>query len=305
MSSIKINAGNVRRIDMFAVDPEKIIVKEELRGRHTPPTEQAIIEMAESLLEHGQEQPVRVRKVENDKLQLISGFTRVAASRLIRSGFTDTQGQEQHDPDFQIRVTIKNCNDEESFLHNVVENAHRNNTSDTDDAHNQERLRERYGKTDADIARLYRCAPGRVAQLKKLLGTPDEIQSQVHIGSMPLTAALALMDLPETERTSALTEATRPNGQVVAAKVRKHVRDHHLADTDDAGPAQADESNGKPDRKPSVTRTAKEIREFFEGLDGDDAIKDFAKIAVAFCAGKRSANSLTKAIDELRTKKKR
>jgi ParB-like chromosome segregation protein Spo0J len=231
----KVNAGDVKRGDLLFVDPYELKVVEELRGRHKPPTEEAVILMAESILDHGQRQPVECRKIENHRLQLTLGFTRTAAVRLIRKGFTDSQGVERPaDPEFRLKVVITDTNDDLAFIHNIVENAHRNQTSPMDDAFNQNRLREKYGKNDAEIARLYQYkGQGMVSRLKKLISLDTRFQEMVHDGTLSINGALELLDLPADARDAALAAATnQDSGKVNATDLRAQVRDRILADAD-------------------------------------------------------------------------
>lgn len=231
----KVNAGDVKRGDLLFVDPFQVQVKEELRGRHKPPTEEAVIKMAMSIVEFGQEVPVECRKIADHKLQLTLGFTRTAAIRLIRTGFTDLEGV-VHEPDenFRLKVVITDTNDDMAFIRNIVENAHRNATTAMDDAFNQQRLRDKYAKTNAEIARLYQYkGQGMVTRLKKLLGLDSRFQDMVHEGTLSINGALELLDLPAEDRDAALKAATdTDSGKVNATDLRAQVRDRILADQD-------------------------------------------------------------------------
>jgi ParB-like chromosome segregation protein Spo0J len=141
MSRTHIAGKPISRSDLFGVDPYDIDVQEEFRGRHIPPAEEAIVEMAESLLEQGQIQPVLARKIEGGRIRLTVGFTRCAAARLIRDGFIGSDGQSHQDKEFKLQVKIIECNDERALLLNIRENNDRGGTSEIDDAHNQETLR--------------------------------------------------------------------------------------------------------------------------------------------------------------------
>lgn len=233
----KVNAGDVKRGDLLFVDPFQVQVKEELRGRHKPPTEEAVIKMAMSIQEFGQEVPVECRKIADHKLQLTLGFTRTAAIRLIRTGFTDLEGVvHPADPNFRLKVVITDTNDDAAFIRNIVENAHRNQTSAMDDAFNQQRLRDKYAKTDAEIARLYQYkGQGMVTRLKKLLGLDSRFQDMVHEGTLSINGAIELLDLPPEDRDAALKAATNEeSGKVNATDLRAQVRDRILADQDAA-----------------------------------------------------------------------
>jgi ParB-like chromosome segregation protein Spo0J len=303
--ALKVNAGDdLKRGDYFFVDPFQVIVKEELRGRHKPPTDEAIIDMAESMMEHGQRQPVECRKVQDDRLMLNLGFTRTAAARVIRTGFVGSDGEKKQDAEFKLKVVISDANDEQAFKNNVVENAHRNQTSPVDDAYNQQRLRDKYGMSDAEITRLYRYKDeNKVGRLRRLLGLPTPLQDQVHDGTLPIQGALDLLDLPDDKRDEAIKAAVGSNGKVVASKVREQVREHHLRDEEDA--ENKGSSGGTATKKKATgakARTLREVRDFLKEeseTNQDDNIKEFAKTMLLFIAGRRSKKSMHEALDTL------
>ncbi len=230
--ALQVNAGSdLKRGDLFGVDPREIDISEELRGRHKPPDEDTIIAMAESMLKYGQRQPVECRRIKPDlTLRLTAGFTRANAARLIVDGFTGPNGVRPPVPDFKLKAIVVEGNDADAFLWNVVENAHRNQTSPIDDAHNQRRLRELLMLSDEEIAVLYRCGVPKVEKLRSLLGLPHKIQDQVHDGVLSVQGALDLLELAPEKRAEAVEKATSESGKIVGTKIRDQVRDEHLAD---------------------------------------------------------------------------
>jgi ParB-like chromosome segregation protein Spo0J len=299
---LKVNAGDVRRSDLFHVDPTAIVVNDELRGREFVPTEATIIALAVSLLTQGQLQPVQCRRIEDNRLQLVLGFTRTAAARLIRDGFTDSDGVFHQDESFALQVKIVDGNDEESLIRNIVENAIRNETSAIDDAHNQNRLRERYGKSDVEIAKIYGYPSSvKVGRLRKLLGLEKPLQVLVHEG-LAVQAALDLLELPAEKRAEFIAEAEK-GGPINGATVRAQVRDHHLNDDgkeDDGAGAGAVVAEPVKAAKPL---SIKEIRTFLTGqIEGDkqpDAVKAFYTVLLAFVNGKKSDRSLINGMKKL------
>lgn len=294
--ALKINAGEVKRGDFFFVDPFQVIVKEDLRGRHKPVSPEAIVNMAISFVEHGQRQAVECRRVEESKLQLNLGFTRTNAARLLRDGF-EHDGVQYHDPEFMLKVQVVDCNDKEAFINNVVENAHRNQTSDVDDAVNQRRLRDKYGYSDEDIAKLYGYPnTQKVGRLRKLLQLEDSILDLVHEGKLPTQAALDLLDAPADQRASILAGAeTTQDGKVKGSSVRTVVRDHILNDDNkpDAGGTapQAEPTGAKP-------RTMREVRQYFEQwAEGEEpTLARFGKDVLKWLAGKSTDKSMDNAL---------
>lgn len=304
--AIQIDAGDdVKRGDLFYVDPFQVFVKEDLRGRSRPVTQENIVQMALSLLTHGQRQPVECRRVKDNKLQLNLGFTRTNAARLIREGFT-YEGEDYQDAEFRLKVQITDCNDQTAFVNNVVENAHRNKTTDVDDATNQQRLRDRYGYSDADIARLYQYrSQGKVGRLRKLLQLDKPILDMVHEGRMPTNGALALLDLPDDERASKIDELLKAskNGKVKGSAVTAVVRDHILNDDADAGEKPR---KGKKTKAASTTRSMREVKKFYQAwaeCEDCPTLSRFAKDTLAWLAGKTSDKAMDNALDRVLTGK--
>lgn len=310
--AVKINAGDVKRVDLYHVDPFEVIVREELRGRHTPPTEEQITQMALSMMEHGQRQPVECRKIEGNRLLLVLGFTRNAAARLIRTGFKHPEtGEDMKDENFRLKTTITDANDKQAFINNVVENAHRNQTSFIDDAKNQHQLRDKYGYNDAEITKLYQYSDKtKVGRLRRLLALPDKAQALVHEGKMTMTTALDILDVSdETARNERFEQAyadAETNGKVNSAEIRASVRDilnddHREFDSGSEGSTEAT-GNGKkgPKAKP---RTVKEIKKLFQAMKDEEAqdelVQKFCVTMLAWIDGKRKDERVEEAIQAL------
>lgn len=302
--ALKVNAGDdVRRGDLFHVDPFQIIVKEELRGRRFPPTGEQIVEMAMSIFDNTQRQPIECRRVAENRLQSTAGFTRINAIRLIREGFEGTDGVHRHDPDFKVQVRIVDCNDETALRNNIVENAHRNETSDIDDAHNQNTLRERYGYDDTKIAQLYQYKNTvKVGRLRKLLQLSVEEQMLVHTGKLGTQAAIDALELPSDKRTELFSSLADENGKINGSAVADQVRDHILADNNNEVVVLAG-SDVEDDEKKSKfkARTVRNIRQYFEGLkEADDpSLQRFASDMLKWVAGKSSDKAMDNALNRL------
>ena len=299
--SIQINAADVKRGDRFFVDPFQVIVREELRGRHIAPDLDDIARLAVSMLTHGQLQPVNARRDEQNRLVLVAGFTRTAACRLIREGFS-FDGQDYHSPEFRLQLVLSDCNDEEAFERNIVENCHRNETSPIDDAHNQRRLREQFGKNDSEIAHLYEVSPNKVGQFKKLLSLSNAEQNLVHIGQLSVSAALDLLDVPSEARSAIVAAATTDTGKVSGAVVREAVRDSILNDNNDPlGLTTTGEVIEAPVKlKP---RSMKEVKtwlsETMEEEETTEEIKNFCQVFLKYIEGRKTTKQLGNALKKM------
>lgn len=301
--AIKINAGsNVKRGDYFSVDPFEIVVREELRGRHKPPTDDRIVNRALSILDHGQIQAVECRRDEKHRLILNSGFTRTAAVRLIRTGF-DYEGVHYHDPDFMLKVLLTEANDATAFKRNVVENAQRDDTSPIDDAFNQQKLRDAYGMSDADIARLYGCNQAKISTYRKLLQLKTEWQDMVHDGRLSVSAALLVLELPEEQRATAIENSAKDNGKINGAKLTEMVRENCLNDNNVVRSENAGDGEEVLE-KPAKARSIRELRKFFEfraaSENGfDPAIQRFSKDIVAYINGRTTDQQMQNSMKRL------
>lgn len=302
---------------VMAVSPADIVIHEDLRGRHKAPPHEDVVGHAMSIFDVGQIQPVEARKGPDGKLVLTLGFTRHEAVQMIRRGFTGTDGQERHDPNWMLKVLVVPTNDQHAFMRNVIENCHRNQTTPIDDAYNQDRLRTRYGHSDADIARLYGYpSQNKVARLKRLLEIPQEIQDLVHDDLLPVDGALALMELPEDKRAEALEAAKRDSGRYNAQVIKAQVREATLEANEANGEANETEANDSGDgggneaETPKASRSApsgrsiKEIRKFFTSLkeaeeNVDPAVKRFATDLLGWINGKKSDKSMLNALDRI------
>jgi ParB family chromosome partitioning protein len=230
--------------------------------------------MVKSFEEEGQLQAVQVRRIHDNKVQLILGYRRYAAARLYN--------QRHPDQPMKLRAKVVLVNDEEAFRRNIVENRERAECSPIDDAHNQRRLREAFGWTDARIADFYHVSPAHVCTLKKLLGLPCDVQGLVHGRTLSVSAATGLADLPAAEQKQILA-AGQAEG-LTSQKVVKQVRERKI----DRGKGQA--------------RSLAEVRAFLEGLTGHAEaapVKQFAEDFLKFIQGKIKDDTMQQRLRKL------
>lgn len=203
--SLKLStaSGEIKRQDAFLLNPHDIIVDPAFNGRVDDHDEATVKELAESMHVRGQVQPVKIRRVGGDQPQLICGFRRRAAAIYIR---------EHLDPKFMLAATVQNCNEEEAFILNIVENRQRRATSAIDDAHNARRLRERYGMDDAKIVGVLQCAPSWLTTLGKLVLLPTDLQKKVADGLIAATVAAKLTALGDDDAMRAVVKAAEGSG---------------------------------------------------------------------------------------------
>jgi ParB/RepB/Spo0J family partition protein len=271
---MKLNAGDVVRQDEFLIDPKEILVDDALNGRWHPHEQQAVEAMVKSFEEEGQLQAVQVRRVHDNRVQLVLGYRRYNAAKLYN---------ERHpDQPMKLKCKVVIVNDEEAFRRNIVENRERAECSPVDDAHNQRRLREGFGWTDAKIADFYHVTPPYVGVLKKLLALPSDVQKLVHERRLSVQAATGLADLPAQEQKEVLA-AGQTEG-LTSQSVVKQVR------------------NKKIDKGKGQARSLAEVRAFLEGLTGPGEttpLKEFAEEFLKFVQGKTKDETMVKRLRKL------
>jgi len=290
---MKINAGEVCRADYFFIDPHEIIVDRKLNGRWEPHDEAAVTSLVKSFEEEGQLQAVQVRRVVDNRVQLVMGYRRHAAA---------VEFNKRHpDQPMKLKAVVVTLNDEEAFRRNIVENRERRETTPIDDAYNHRRLRDNFGWTDSRIAEFYGFTASYVGLLKKLLSLPTDTQKLVHGRQLSVKAAAALTELTPEEQQKALEPMPEPApvqvdsapvlpepasavGEKLASRVVKAVR------------AAKIEKGGKQ------ARSLAEIRKFFEGLTGPGEkprVKTLAEMMLNFIQGRLTDKTMEHKLNEL------
>lgn len=139
------------------IPPEDIEFDLEENGRQYPPSK--VAEMAVLLLEHGQEQPIRLRtNPETGKKRLTFGFRRVLAGLEInKNKLTDKV--------FKLRYELVEESTEEARISNYIENIGREDLTLVDHILNLSWMQDVRGMKQVDIARSINRSRGWVSQV--------------------------------------------------------------------------------------------------------------------------------------------
>jgi ParB-like chromosome segregation protein Spo0J len=294
---IEVNApGHSRANNVFVVNPEDVIVRGDLRGREYAPDEAAIISLAINISENGQIQPARGRKLphEDNRIELSAGFSRYAAIMLLREGF-EHEGIKYHKPGqrFSVQVT-SGMSDLDAIKLNISENRERNQTTAIDDAHNIRRL-EQLGQTLDEVAAFYRWPLTKVEKTLSLLALSADERQRVHLGEIPVSAALELLKIAPAARAEVVAEAeaAKPAGsgkKLKGTAINKVIREKHLTNTPAPGTA--------PSKAKSIARPYSEVKSLFEPLTMyDGPCGPFAKAFLEYCAGQISNDKMLEALE--------
>ncbi len=162
----------------------------EIKPNHEQPRkyfeEQALLELADSIREHGVLQPLIVRPLLGGEYQLIAGERRYRAAHLAQVA--------------SVPVIIREFSDMEAMEVALVENLQRRDLNPVEEGEGYKALAEQFNLTQAEIAKKVGKSRSAVANAMRLVELPDQVKTAVSEGSISMGHARALLSLQETEQ---------------------------------------------------------------------------------------------------------
>lgn len=147
--------------------------------------ERALKELAISIKEHGVIQPIIVRKINDNKYEIIAGERRYKASAL--AGMT------------KIPAIVRNLDDKEAAKVALLENLQRKNLNAIEEARTYQKIIELDEMTQEELAKTMGKSQSAVANKLRLLALPDEVQSSLLKEEISERHARALLNLEDVE----------------------------------------------------------------------------------------------------------
>ena len=145
--------------------------------------EAALEDLARSIAARGVIQPVVVRPLGNNRYQLVAGERRWRAA----------QRAHVH----EIPAIVRVLDEREVTALALIENLQREDLNPVEEARAYQRLSERDGLTQQEIAEFVDKSRSHVANLMRLLGLPGEVLGQLETGALSMGHARALAALPD------------------------------------------------------------------------------------------------------------
>jgi len=152
--------------------------------------EEALEELTASIRERGLLQPVVVRRIGDNRYQLIAGERRFRAAQ--RAGLE------------RIPVVVRDADDTESLELALIENLQRENLNPVEEARAYQRLSEEFALGQEDIARGVGKSRSAVTNSLRLLQLPPEVLSQLESGALTAGHARSLLALTSTQAQTTL-----------------------------------------------------------------------------------------------------
>ena len=201
-----VDKSRMERGSTYLFDPSDIVIKKDLNGRKDLPD---ITELIASIEEHGQLEPVVVRK-EQEKPVLSMGFSRWRAIVAINK---------KRSPENKMRIIAiySQCSEEDGFIMNWEENRRRNATTPMDDARHFAQLKK-WGNTVAQIAERLKVSKALVSKRLKLMELEPSVQKAVDDKRLTADAAEHIGKLAAEQQREAVKGGGKIKSQHVNAK---------------------------------------------------------------------------------------
>lgn len=287
--------GVKRGGDTWKVYPENIIVSHELNSREVKHTPESTFALACRMASEGQLQNALGRKVEGNKVQLVFGYGRTEAIRLLnkaidgdenlRKAFQEV-GVELPAERMYVRLDVRDMTEEEAFSYSITENLDRDELTPLDITYQQRILRERYGWSEERIAKKYKMTQAYVSTLRKTFQLDQSILDEVKDGNASLTT-LVQSDLPNlpVQEQREIVEANKDaeTGKVDVPAVAAAARDRQT-------------ERGKKGKGRNMT----EVRKFFEELleDENAVMRSLSQEFLKFFSGRIGADLMLRRFRE-------
>ncbi len=145
--------------------------------------EAALEDLAESIKQQGLVQPIVVKKLDEDRYEIIAGERRWRAAKL--AGLK------------QVPVVIRQADDQATIAMALVENIQREDLNPIETAMGLKRFMKEFGLTQKEVAEAVGRSRTGVTNLLRLLKLPQQIQDALHEGKISMGHARAIITLPE------------------------------------------------------------------------------------------------------------
>ena len=145
--------------------------------------EESLLELSESIKQHGVIQPITVRKIGHDTFQIISGERRFRASKLAGLNY--------------IPAYVRIANDESMLEMAIVENIHRDNLNAIEIAVSYKRLIDECNLSQDELAKKMGKDRTTVSNYLRLLKLPPIIQAAIRDEKITMGHARAIISVDD------------------------------------------------------------------------------------------------------------
>ncbi len=163
--------------------------------------EEAMLQLADSIREHGVLQPILVRPIDTDRFQIVAGERRWRASRM--AGLTE------------IPAVVREMTEDEMMQLAMIENLQREDLNAIEEALGYKLLIDRYAMTQDEVAKRVGRSRPAVANSLRLLNLPEKTAKLVRNGDLSAGHARALLSAEDEKTIDELAEKIVKTGMSV------------------------------------------------------------------------------------------
>lgn len=173
-SSQNINPDFLDEKDSTSIDKVMYININDIKPNDNQPrkhfNEEKIQELASSIIEHGIIQPLVLRKIDNERYEIVAGERRWRAAR--------AAGLEK------VPSIIRDFTDEENMVIAIIENMQREDLNSIEEAEGLRQMIETYGFTQEEVSRSVSKSRPYITNALRLLKLPHNIQEKLANGQI-------------------------------------------------------------------------------------------------------------------------
>lgn len=173
-SSQNINPDFLDEKDSTSIDKVMYININDIKPNDNQPrkhfNEDKIQELASSIIEHGIIQPLVLRKIDNERYEIVAGERRWRAAR--------AAGLEK------VPSIIRDFTDEENMVIAIIENMQREDLNSIEEAEGLRQMIETYGFTQEEVSRSVSKSRPYITNALRLLKLPHNIQDKLANGQI-------------------------------------------------------------------------------------------------------------------------
>lgn len=186
-----MNSANAVKLSINEIEPNRDQPRKTFE-------DEPLIELSQSIKEHGILQPLLVRPMADGSYRLVAGERRYRAARM--AGLVE------------VPVTIREMTDEEESIFALIENLHREDLNAIEEAEGLKTLIETFGLTQEEAAIRVGKSRTAVTNSLRLLNLPQDISNLVKDGMLSMGHARALLSVEDKNEASRIASMVIKNG---------------------------------------------------------------------------------------------
>lgn len=227
-------------------------------------TPSSLMELSESIKEHGVLQPITVRKLTEKTFELIAGERRLKAAKL--AGL------------IEVPTIIANVSDEQSAVLALIENIQREDLNFIEEAKAYEKLINDYQITQQELSKKVGKNQSTIANKLRILRLPDFIKDKVVENNLTERHARALLKIPD-EHIQEETLNTIIENELNVKKTDELIKSI-INDLSSFGKIQNKEENTSEEEKDNLVEKKQKIKGFINFKIYTNTIKNAFKAIV-------------------------